>query len=389
MRGGPGKAKRGAEVLPSDAFALFHDIEVQPGDAFRLRSILLNGGPVWPRFRRQTAVRFVWRGTYVDDPVEPSAGPHEVVDQPCLWGGYAIPHFGHLIADHLTRVLAGRMHRPDDLMLFLRRPGDADAPGYFWDLMDWYGVPRGQVRFVTGPLRVRELRCFAQAEPFGSWPPDDRYLDMLAQNAVRVEPVVAPLVYVGRMGMPALGKGGVAGESYLVQVLHRLGVAVLDPARAPLAAQMAAYAGAGVLVFAEGSAVHGRQLLGRLDQKVVVLNRRLGARIAEAALRARARDVTYVEATARVIAMGTLAGMQSAQGLSLYDLDAVLAAFAQHGVDLAAVWDTDAYQAAVLADAESWLTTLMTRERAILFDLTMAAEGLREAGVPVNIAGLG
>ena len=386
----PPEPKRVAEVVASDAFALFRDIEVVPGDAYRLRSVLLNGGPVWPRFRRQTVARFVWRGNYVDEPLSPSGGPLEVVDHPCLWGGYAIPHFGHLVADHLTRVLEGRVQRPQDALLFLRRPGSAEVPGYFWDLMDWYGVPRGQVKFVTHPLRVQELRCFAQAEPFGSWPPGDRYLDLLAQNAVRagLVPEPAPVVYVGRIGMLAEGKGGAAGESYLVQRLRALGVRVLDPARAPLRAQLAAYAGAGVLVFAEGSAVHGRQLLGRLDQAVVVLNRRKGARIAQAALAARCRDLSHVEAAAQVIAMGTFAGKQASLGLSLYDLDAVFAAFARHGVDLAAGWDMAAFRAAVLADAERWLLALLTREGAVLFDLTMAAEGLREAGVPVKIAGL-
>ena len=43
---------------------------------------------------------------------------------------------------------------------------------------------------------------------------------------------------------------------------------------------------------------------------------------------------------------------------------------------------------AVLADAEGWLVALMEREGAVLFDVTMAAEDLREAGVPVKIAGL-
>lgn len=384
----PPDAKRKAEVQASDAVALFHDIEVVPGDAFRLRSVLLNGGPVWPRFARQTVARFVRRGHYVDERVEASGGPLEVVAQPCLWGGYAIPHFGHLIADHLTRVLEGQVQRPDDLMLFLRRPGDGDVPGYFWDVLEWYGVPRGQVRFVTHPLRVRELRCFAQAEPFGSWPPGERYLGLLADNAVRagLVPDQAPVVYVGRMGLLATGKGGAAGESYLVARLQAAGVRVLDPARLPLRAQLAGYAGAGVLVFAEGSALHGRQLLGRLDQAVVVLNRRQGARIAQGALAARCRDVTYVEAAAQVIAMGTLAGKQGALGLSLYDLDAVFGVFARHGVDLRAGWDMQAYRAAVLADAESWLAA---QTDAALFDLTVAAEDLRAAGVPVKIAGLG
>lgn len=386
----PPDARRAAEVVASDACAVFRDIEVVPGDAYRLRSVLVNGGPVWPRFGRQTVARMVRRGRYVDDPVTPSHGPCEVVEQPCLWGGYAIPHFGHLIADHLTRVLEGRAQRPDDQILFLRQPGGQEVPGYFWHLLEWYGVPRDKVRFVTRPLRVQELRCFAQSEPFGSWPPDARYLDRLAQNAARagLVPDQDAIVYVGRLGLLAEGKGCAAGERYLVQRLQAAGVRVLDPARAPLRAQIAAYAGARVLVFAEGSAVHGRQLLGRLDQAVVVLNRRKDARIAEAALKARCQEVAHVEAAGRVIAMGTMAGKQAALGLSLYDLEAVFAAFARHGVDLRTGWDMAAYHAAVLADAETWLSALMGREGAVLFDLRMAVEELQEAGVPVRVAGL-
>ena len=64
--------------------------------------------------------------------------------------------------------------------------GVDEVPGYFWDLVDWYGVPRGQVRFVTGPLQVAELRGYAQAEAFQSWPPRSRYPDQLAQNEARM-----------------------------------------------------------------------------------------------------------------------------------------------------------------------------------------------------------
>jgi hypothetical protein len=396
VKAGPGGRRRRAltgdpvPVFASDAFVLFHDIEVVPGEAFRLQSVLLDGGPVWPDFDRQALVRMVRRGRYVDEPVTPSDGPHEVIRHPCVWGGYAIPHFGHLIADHLTRVLEGRVNRPQDVMLFLLRPGQGvgDLPGYFWDLMDWYGVPRGQVRFVTVPLRVAELRCFAQAEPFQSSPPSPRYLDLLAQNAVRrgLVPEVAPVVYVGRMGMLAQAKGGAAGEGYLVEVLQRAGVRVLDPARAPLRAQLAAYAGAGVLIFAEGSAVHGRQLLGWLDQAIVVLNRRQGARMAEAALTARSRGVEYVEATGQGIGMGTLAaGRQAAIGLALYDLTAVKGALARHGVDLTGLWDDVAYQDAVRADARAWLLAQRDLMGAAPLDLALATEALGRAGVPVDL----
>lgn len=382
------------EPVASDQVALFRDIEVVPGHSFRLRSILVDGGPVWPDFDRQTIVRMMRRGKYVDEPVPASGGPQEVITRPAVWGGYAIPHFGHLIADHLTRVLEGRVNRPDDLFLFVLRPGGAvqDVPEVFWQIVGWYGLRRDQVYFVTRPTLVSELRCFAQAEPFASGPPCARYLRLLAENTERqgLLPEVAPVLYVGRMGMLAQGKGGSAGESYLVEVMGRAGVRVLDPGRAPLRDQLAAYAGAGVLVFAEGSAVHGRQLLGRLDQAVVVLNRRQGARIAEAALSARCRDLTYVEASERVIGMGTFGSSKHpAIGLSLYDVAAVHAGLARHGVDLTGLWDAAACQAAVRADAGAWLVAQRDVAGAAPFDLDRAAAELREAGVPVDLAGLG
>ncbi|MEI6096751.1 MAG: glycosyltransferase 61 family protein [Alphaproteobacteria bacterium] len=368
---------------------VFRDIEVVPGDAYRLRSILTNGGPVWPRFHRQTTARFMQGGVYVDRPVVPSGLPLQVIERPCVWGGYAIPHFGHLVADHMTRVLEGRVTRPDDLFLFLNRPGEPveTMPDYIWQVMDWYGLARAQVHMVTVPVLARELRCYPQAEPFGSGPPSADYLSLLAENARQrgLQPQPADLVYVGRVGMLALGKGGLAGEAYLTDVLKGLGVQVLDPAQASLTEQLAAYAGAKVLVFAEGSAMHGRQLLGRLEQQIVVLNRRKGARLAEAALVARCDQVTYVEASGQTIGMGTLDTLtHSAQGLSLLDLDAVFASFARFGVDLQGVFDPVAFAAAVVKDAESWLYAQAFTLGAAVFDLDEAYGQLHAKGVPVR-----
>jgi hypothetical protein len=186
--------------------------------------------------------------------------------------------------------------------------------------------------------------------------------------------------------MLAQAKSGAAGESYLVQVLQRAGVRVLDPGRARLGEQLAAYAGAGVLIFAEGSAVHGRQLLGWRDQSIVILNRRQGARMAEAAMTPRCRDLQYVEATGQGIGIGTMAAArQSALGLSLYDLAAVMAALARHGVDLTGLWDDAAYQAAVRADARTWLCAQRDVMGAARLDLTLATEALAQVGVVVDV----
>ena len=54
------------EALDPGAVALFHDIQVLPATSFRLRSVLTDGGPVWPDFATQTLVRISRRGRYVD-----------------------------------------------------------------------------------------------------------------------------------------------------------------------------------------------------------------------------------------------------------------------------------------------------------------------------------
>ena len=94
---------------------------------------------------------------------------------------------------------------------------------------------------------------------------------------------------VSRAGIAQRGGGGHAGESYLIGLLRSKGVTVLDPGQADLSVQMAAYAGAVRLIFAEGSALHGRQLLGRVAQDIDVLRRRPGKVMAQAQLQPRCR----------------------------------------------------------------------------------------------------
>ncbi|KGJ10668.1 hypothetical protein IT40_10535 [Paracoccus versutus] len=75
--------------------------------------------------------------------------------------------------------------------------------------------------------------------------------------------------------------------------MSRAGVAILDPGKETLMRQMALYAGARLLIFAEGSAMHGRQLLGRVDQKILVLRRRPQSRMAWAQLEPKCRKLEY------------------------------------------------------------------------------------------------
>ncbi|NCT13555.1 MAG: glycosyltransferase family 61 protein [Rhodobacterales bacterium] len=345
--------------------AVFHDIVVMPGGAIRRdghRSI--DAGPLWPDFDQQTWVRQCYAGRPVDQAPAPPDGPVAVLDRPAVWGAPLRPHFGHLVSELLTRLPWSLQGRPDDAYLFATAPGQRPGPA-FQTLAAWFGLASSQILHVTRPVRVATLRVWPQAEQLDHGAPEPAYLDLLDTIAARngLVPAKAPLLYVTRDGLLARGKGGHAGEHHLVACLSRLGVPVLDPATAPLPDQLAHYAGAGRIVFAEGSALHGRQLLGWRAQQIVVLNRRRGARTAAAALQARCRSLTYVETARDVILAPPHAGRQRPEcALSHYDLAALFAAFAALGVDLAPVWDMAAHDAAVAADMAAWSTATARAE---------------------------
>ena len=79
-------------------------------------------------------------------------------------------------------------------------------------------------------------------------------------------------------------------------LLQRLGVVVLDPARAAIGEQMARYAGA--VGLCRGLVPAWGQLLGRVDQAIAVLRRRPGKVMAKAALVPRCLGLTYHDVTA-------------------------------------------------------------------------------------------
>ena len=79
-----------------------------------------------------------------------------------------------------------------------------------------------------------------------------------------------PFVYVSRSQQ----RGGILGEAYLERVFEQAGGLAIRPEELPLERQMEIYSGARKLVFCEGSAVHGLQLLGRLPSEVIILKRR-------------------------------------------------------------------------------------------------------------------
>jgi hypothetical protein len=323
------------------------------------------GGPIWPGFDMQTWIRHC-RERKPSDAKPDMPDRLTPFDQPAVWGGFLDSHFGHFVAEHLPRLAASLRERPGDMYLFTVDPGmtrQALAP-WVWQIFDWIGLPAAQVHLVTEALYVAELRVAPQAEMLAQVPPKRGYLDLIAPWAGQVAPVACPLLYVSRQGFAAKGGGAHAGEGYLVGLLHQAGVAVLDPGRTTIAVQMAAYVGARRLVFAEGSALHGRQLLGFLPQEIEVLQRRPGKVMAKAALRPRCNRLTYHDVGAgQLMAYWRNGAPRPDPALCLYDVPRLLQVFQGFGVDLAGLWDADAYLRAVQSDIQGWTAAQSPKPR--------------------------
>jgi len=363
---------------------LFHAVPVVP--TVSVRSRVPCGGPIWPDFGNQRAVRHCRSGRPVDSPPPAPADPCDRIEEPCVWGGYLETSFGHLVAEHLPRLPFALAERPKDLFLFTAHPSHTAAtlPAHVWDILAWLGLPRERARVVTSPVVAAELRAGAQAEMLWQSAPGPAYLAELDRIAARngLEPEPRPVLYVTRAGMATRGQGGHLGEGYLVAVLRSLGIAVIDPATLPVRAQLAAYAGARHLVFAEGSAIHGRQLLGYRDQTIHVLRRRSGSRIGRQMLKPRCSRLVYHETVGDMLRPGSAPRIDIAA--SIYDRDALFAAFAAAGVDLASHWDDDAWRTAAAADLAGWLARHRPTER----HLPRIIASLLWAGIPLPEAAI-
>ncbi len=334
-------AAEAAAVPGGHPLATFSSILVVPYTELTIS--VQRGGPCWPSFEHQREVRFCRRG--VPEDLEPvPIEPRETLAGTWAWGGPVIGHFGHQLADFSTRLGPTLAAAPDSRFLFgiqptlLGRPLSF-LPRFFFDILEWYGIARDRIRFVDVPLRVETLLVAPQAEQIGrakhGVAPAPAHLDFMdALTAPRLARISCriPAVYVSR----AAQVGRFAGEAALERALRAAGVHVVRPESLPLAEQALTYAAADTLIFAEGSAQFGTQLLGRALGDVVVLQRRENSRIAEPLMTPRARSLRYVDICRGAVPAFDGGGRaRLSKHLAVPDHDKLLAAFATCGIALA------------------------------------------------------
>lgn len=319
-------------------------------------------GILWPDFETQLNAR-LWRyGNRVCVAPQISFDRLEIIEEPAVFVSMYDNHFGHMVSETVGR-LPQTLTEGRGLPIYFtaKFPTTLDrTSAMFRSVLDWLDVPTQSVRFIHKPMLFRTVHIAAQAEHLGGPRPPMEYLHVLEGLVSKKIDWVKPwgITYVTRAAMPK-EQGTQAGERYLVECLERLGVRVIYPERLTIHQQMTIYAQSQHLIFAEGSAVHGRQLIGRVDQHISILRRRFRSQIAVHQLTPRCASLTYVSCFNGAFYVRDVDGLKIGHAMSsLMNMDAVIAHFESLGVPLRQEFDASAFQKARDDDVLQWVAAM-------------------------------
>lgn len=280
-------------------------------------------------------------GERTEEVAPPLLRRDDLVPTPGRWlfGGWLQPHFGHYLTYGLGRLWplcrpAGGIEGVAFLALPTGRRQDdplAYSPA-IRDILACLGLgTRLPVRVVAEPTRFEHLAVPAPlllGAPGAPPGHDAAFLGLL--RAMRRSPLVhdglaLPGVYVSRRRLRR--KGGILFEKRLEENLAAEGYAILYPERLSVPGQLAVYAAARRLIFAEGSALHlAVGCMEKGDRVAVIARRRPVTEPVRRYLDASGARTTVVQALRGAVTFaegGRLVPKSTFLGLALLDLAAV------------------------------------------------------------------
>jgi hypothetical protein len=272
------------------------------------------GGPIWPDWDTADWAGYWRSGTYGYRRVDRrpySAEPRKRLrDAPYFWVGPFYNHFGHQIQDFSSRVLGSLAVQPEARLVYALRDGQSSCPEWFWQINDWFGVPRDRIVLVSEPTLFPNLGVVPQPEWAGAnpenLPPDPEYVNALTAHAQAQFDFrsmgKSGRYFVSRAKLPS--GSNILGESAIAKQLARSGFVTVFPETLDLRDQLRLYVSAEALLFSAGSAIHGLQLLGRNVGDVAVLRRHPDGSDYTSILATRCERFTEIDCVASVYAFG-------------------------------------------------------------------------------------
>ncbi len=197
-----------------------------------------------------------------------------------LYAGPIYKHFGHCMAESFHRLWPLMVNKKLSLkgLLFLGENNDCNDNknqllDYQREVIDHLELTSFELRVCTKPLLVDKLLIASQASTLGPLSePCDQYIDMLTNyNPLPKKELCSKSFYISRTKLSSTSR--LIGEKLLEKKLKEFGYQIIYPELISLSQQLEVYASAERLVFCEGSAVHGLEILGRVKAKIDLISR--------------------------------------------------------------------------------------------------------------------
>lgn len=196
-----------------------------------------------------------------------------------LYGGFAIDHFGHFIADSCHRLwpLLEQRNDPIEGVLLIGQEqingNTSQLKSFHREIIFYLNKKRLKITVATKSLRVEQLLIATQANTLGPLSePQMRYINLLSQpNRRSLWRHNQKRAYVSRSKLKTQSR--LIGENVIEDILRRAGFHIFHPEDHSFQEQINFYKSAKTLVFCEGSAIHSLDLAGQISADVIIISR--------------------------------------------------------------------------------------------------------------------
>lgn len=189
-----------------------------------------------------------------------------------LWGGIAIPHFGHFLCETTPRLWAFDGGRFESVLFVGRQPWVREFSPYQTDLFRALGID-APVRIVAEPTEVEELVVPGLGFGFNHMGRgSDEFLAMTRRMAARVRAEGPEKIYISRSGTGS--RPAVFGEALIEKNLAAQGYTIFHPQDESIDRQLAHYKAATHVVGIDGSAFHLLGFMAQPELRAAIILRR-------------------------------------------------------------------------------------------------------------------
>lgn len=215
-----------------------------------------------------------------------------VIEEPCIYCGEYIDHYGHFLCESMTRLWYVVKHYRKGIKLIFISEIPREIKGNYKQIFELLGIDLKDVLIISNVVQCRHLVVPDLSSVFCCWATPEFFLPFqkIAQSVTKVEK--HPKIYLSRMHYKSRY---MIGEEAIEKLFRQNGFFVLYPEELSLSQLIGYLKGAKVVAGLSGTALHNI-VFANPKTHLIVLNRSNRANPAQEMINQMADiDVSYVD----------------------------------------------------------------------------------------------